>query len=327
MQEVVPGAGKAYADIPGFLDAKKTIDDRSLNQNVWDTLARSVHQMPHDHILRVLDIGAGTGTMVRRFVERKIFSSFRRRNVEIMCIDPDYNTVDKGFADLHGWLSDNGITAATGGRKLTYVAEGLNLKLSMEVTDLEAFASRQEQKPAWDIVCATALFDLVDIPQAAKAIFSLARPGSFYYFPLIFDGLTEFQPELDPDLDRTIITAYHRAMDERLPGAVTGSRAGRLLFQALKDSGQDTMAVGSSDWVVFPGRKGYSYDEITFLSFILDTIENTLSTRPEIGTGELEDWLQTRRSQMESGDLVYIAHQLDFLGQVVSSGKGQEETS
>jgi hypothetical protein len=105
-------------------------------------------------------------------------------------------------------------------------------------------------------------------------------------------------------------------MDERLvDGQRSGdSRTGRHLFTHLKTAGAQILAAGASDWVLYPGPDGYDADEAYFLYCILDFFESTLKGYPELAQGELESWLVERREQIERKDLIFIAHQLDFLG-------------
>ena len=55
-------------------------------------------------------------------------------------------------------------------------------------------------------------------------------------------------------------------------------------------------------------------DEAYFLHCILDFFESTLENNPVLDQEELAAWLAERRHQINHNDLVYIAHQLDFLG-------------
>jgi hypothetical protein len=112
--------------------------------------------------------------------------------------------------------------------------------------------------------------------------------------------------------------AYHRDMDERVRyGRPAGeSRTGRHLFHHLRAAGAPALAAGSSDWVVSAGPDGsYPGDEASFLSSILSTIQGALRSRPDwVDPAYLADWLTVRRRQLAAGELVYIAHQLDFAG-------------
>jgi hypothetical protein len=112
--------------------------------------------------------------------------------------------------------------------------------------------------------------------------------------------------------------AYHRDMDERVRyGRPAGeSRTGRRLFHYLRDAGAPALAAGSSDWVVSADPDGtYPDDEAYFVRCILSTIQNALRSREDrVEPAALADWLAVRGRQLAAGELVYIAHQLDFAG-------------
>ena len=107
-------------------------------------------------------------------------------------------------------------------------------------------------------------------------------------------------------------------MDERIRyGRPAGdSRTGRRLFHHLRDAGAPALAAGSSDWVVNAGPDGnYPADEAYFLRSILDTIHNALRNRQHgVDPADLADWLAALGRRLDAGELVYIAHQLDFVG-------------
>src|SRR6185437_5951935 len=92
------------------------------------------------------------------------------------------------------------------------------------------------------------------------------------------------------------------------------SKTGRRLFGHLARAGVEVLAAGSSDWVVFPQQGRYPGDEAYFLHHIVDTIRQSLSVRPEVDQRALAAWIALRQQQIDQGLLVYLAHQLDFLG-------------
>jgi len=105
-------------------------------------------------------------------------------------------------------------------------------------------------------------------------------------------------------------------MDERLTaGQPSGdSQAGRHLFSHLRTAGVELLDAGSSDWVVFAGPNGYPADEAYFLHFIIHTIDTALAGHPNLDPVRFTDWIARRHAQVDRGELVYLAHQLDFLG-------------
>ena len=107
-------------------------------------------------------------------------------------------------------------------------------------------------------------------------------------------------------------------VDERITdGQPSGdSRSGRHLFHQLRQAGGEILAAGSSDWVVFAGDDGYPADEAYFLQFIVHTMQQALAGHPELDAARFADWIRQRQKQIENGDLVYIAHQIDFFGRI-----------
>ena len=76
------------------------------------------------------------------------------------------------------------------------------------------------------------------------------------------------------------------------------------------------LAAGASDWVVHAVSGKYPADEEYFLNFILHFFEESLTGHAELDAAAFANWLQKRRAQIERGELVYIAHQMDFLAKV-----------
>jgi hypothetical protein len=77
----------------------------------------------------------------------------------------------------------------------------------------------------------------------------------------------------------------------------------------------EILSAGASDWVVHTTHGEYPADEKYFLHFVLSFFESSLKAHAELDPAEFENWLAKRRAQIECGELVYIAHQMDFLVQ------------
>ena len=276
-----------------YLLSKRTIDDRALNRHVWQTLHDAVGK--HEQLLRVLEVGAGVGTMVERLAEWGLL-----RGGEYTAVDANPDCI------------------ATARQRLG--SRHANIDLTWETADLFDFAA-QAPPQQWNLLIAHALLDLLDLPQALPRLFHLLQPGGLFYFTLNFDSGTIFQPPLVGDT--AVETAYHQTMDSR-PG---GSQTGRQLFHQVQRAGGQVLAMGSSDWVVHPVAGTYPADEAFFLHFILDTMENALNDHPHLDSSLLPDWLTQRRAQVQAGQLVYIAHQIDLVGVVHNAAKPQPKSS
>lgn len=293
-----------------YLSAKKTVDDRALNRHVWDSLALRLRSRQAAGTLRLLEVGAGIGTMVERMLEWNALSQ-----AHYLAIDQMDENITAANQRLPGWAASQGYQAlpVAGGWKIT--GPQRQLQVRFECADVFDFAASRPAR-RWDVLIAHAFLDLLDIPRSLPALFSLLNSGGLFYFTINFDGLTLLEPVIDPVYDEHIQTLYHRTMDERVTGGLPSgdSRAGRHLFEHLRRAGAVLLEAGASDWVVFPTSSGYPDDEAYFLHFIIWTIGQALHSHPDIEPRRFQRWLEERHAQIEGCELVYIAHQIDFLG-------------
>jgi SAM-dependent methyltransferase len=289
-------------DFARYLAAKATVDDRALNRQVLAELGRL---MPAG-APRVLEVGAGLGTMVARLMDWDAIVAG-----EYILLDADRQLLDGSRRWLRDW-------AAARGLRCDPLPDGLrvgDLRVRLLHAELGSYLEAAHGAPA-DVLIANAVLDLVDVPAVLPGLMRLLVPGGVYWFTVNYDGESIFEP--GHPHDDQIMRAYHRDMDERFRyGRSAGeSRTGRHLFHWLRAAGAPALAAGSSDWVVHAGPDGtYPGDEAYFLRSILNTIRNALRNREErVEPADLADWLAERGRQLAAGELVYIAHQLDFVG-------------
>ena len=272
-----------------YLAAKRSVDDRALNHGVWQALLDGLPTRP----LNILEVGAGTGTMVERLADWGL----RWENGRYTAIDADPESI----AEARRRVGDIELPGA----------------VELEAVDVHAFAARERGR-RWDLLVAHAFLDLIDITRLLPDLFMLLRPDGWFYLTINFDGLTAFAPPDVPELDDLIIDLYHRTMDERrIDGRATaGSRAGRSLLAQIPAAGGEIVAAGSSDWVVLPRNGRYPADEAYFLHHILHFFESSLSGRTEIDPVRFAAWLDRRHAQVDAGELVFMAHQIDVCGYI-----------
>jgi SAM-dependent methyltransferase len=289
-------------DYARYLAAKTTVDDRALNRHVLAELRRL---MPAD-APRILEVGAGLGTMVARLTDWGAIGAG-----EYILLDADRQLLDCSRHWLRDW-------AAARGLRSDLLPDGLrvgDLRVRLVHAELGSYLEAAHGAAA-DVLIANAVLDLVDVPAVLPGLLRLLFPGGVYWFTINYDGESIFAP--GHPHDDQIMRAYHRDMDERIRyGQPAGeSRTGRHLFDYLRAAGAPALAAGSSDWVVHAGPDGnYAGDEAYFLRSILNTIQDALRNRPDrVEPADLADWLAVRYRQLAAGELVYIAHQLDFAG-------------
>lgn len=296
---------------PRYLASKKSVDDRALNRHVWQTLSAELALRPANTPLRVLEIGAGIGTMVERTLEWGLL-----KQANYTALDAQHENITQAINRLSHWASQAGYQVKQSSSGLRIQRLEQDITVHFEAIDLFDFIAREDFQTNWEVVIAHAFLDLLDLPSALPQILRLCTPGGLFYFSLNFDGLTVLEPVIDPVFDAQVLALYHRSMDERrIAGKPSGdSRAGRRLFDQITVSGGDILDAGSSDWVVFPMQGAYLAEEAYFLHFIIHTIHQELVHHPELDADRLADWATARHAQIDRGELVYIAHQLDFVG-------------
>jgi SAM-dependent methyltransferase len=297
-----------------YLAAKKSVDDRALNRTVWESLARAVASCPAKDQVRVLEIGAGIGTMIERVLDWGLLT-----RSTYLALDAEKANISEAASRLPLWASNNGYTVENIlHNDIRVKRKDQEVLVKLETADLFDFLDRDSGDSKWDLLIANAFLDLVDVSSTLPALLSLLKPGGLFYFTITFDGATIIQPESDPSLDAQIEAAYHQTMDRRIiRGKPSGdSRTGRHFFEQVRSAGASLLEAGASDWVVFAGPNGYRGDEAYFLHFIIHTMGSALDGNPALDQARLARWVSERHAQIDQGRLVYIAHQMDFFGSV-----------
>ena len=276
-----------------YLASKTTVDNRALNQGAWQQLLGSLSDFSENRPLRILEIGAGIGTMVERLLSQaKLPPTI-------------YTAVDINSAAMD-----------LAKRRLKNLPPQIELHLKTQ--DVFEFIDLHQDHDSWDLIIAHAFLDLVDLSSTIPKLFSLLQPGGLFYFTLNFDGSTILEPHIDRAFDAEIEARYHQTMDDRITNTKPSgdSQTGRHLFKHLIASGGEILSAGSSDWVVFAGKEGYLADEAYFLGYIINTIGSALEHCSELDQTRFKEWLAQRHAQIDRNELIYIARQLDFFGKV-----------
>lgn len=284
------------------------MDDRALNGHVWRTLVKHVAQ--HKGPLRILEVGGGIGTMLIRILSRGLFT----QNASYYLVDSSPQNIAYAESYLTQALSEVGWQVEAG-EILRLQRNGQTIDVFLRAQALDTFHKNQDSK--FDLIIANAFLDLLPLTEAVSQLLAMSTPVGLFYFTINFDGLTLFEPIINPQLDAQIQSAYHRTMEQRrYQGRATGgSHAGRTLYSVLTELGASVLAAGSSDWAVHPANGRYPEDEAYFLHFIIQTVHNALHDLNTIDSDMLSQWTQQRHAQIEEGRLFYVAHQLDYIGQ------------
>src|SRR5690349_2621163 len=186
-------------DYARYLAAKTTVDDRALNRHV---LAELRCLMPAG-APRVLEVGAGLGTMAARLMDWGAVGSG-----EYVLLDADRQLLDSS----RRWLCD---WAAARGLRSDLLPDGLrvgDLRVRLVHAELGSYLEAAHGALA-DVVIANAVLDLVDLTTALPGLLRLLVPGGVYWFTINYDGESIFAP--GHPYDDKIMQAYHHDMGER----------------------------------------------------------------------------------------------------------------
>ncbi|WP_418285106.1 class I SAM-dependent methyltransferase [Halorubrum sp. DTA46] len=191
-----------------YLDAKRGLDDRALDRGVLDAFAASLPPDP-----TILEVGAGTATMVQRLHEWGVIDSGRW-----VAVDAHAEALAAGEARIGDAVGD----------------------VAVEFRVADAFEFAAEADVTFDAVIGCAFFDVVD---AAPAVETLKKAAPLAYAPITYDGETSLSPS-DP-ADDAVLDAYHRHMREYRPGSPEGA-------SALAAAADAVLAEGPSPWRIEP---------------------------------------------------------------------------
>jgi len=226
-------------------------------------------------------------------------------------VDKMAENIEYASAWIPGWATEAGFSVeGSGTRSLRVVDDSHDIRIHLEQSDAFDFVQKN-QEPA-SLLIAHAFLDLLPMPESLQELITLTN--DLAWLTINFDGVTSFEPTIDSALEEKIMRLYHSTMDTRPLGG--DSKSGRHLFGHLDTVGAEILAAGASDWVVYPKDGKYTDDESYFLKFILHFFEGSLSGHTELDAVLFENWLIERRTQIERGELICIAHQMDFLAKV-----------
>jgi len=287
---------------PQYLLSKQSVDDRALNKDLLSALRENLPPQP----IRIIEVGAGIGTMLRRLIRWEVV-----QRAEYVLVDEMAENIEYASAWIPQFATEAGLSVERNGEnQLKILGEGHDIQIQLEQADVFDFIQKNNE-PA-DLLITHAFLDLLPMPESLTGLMSLTN--DLAWMTINFDGVTTFEPTIDTALDDKIEQLYHQTMDTRPTGG--DSKSGRHLFKHLQDMGVHILSAGASDWVVYGQGGKYKDDEAYFLNCILHFFEESLTSHEELNANSFIDWMEKRREQIKRGELVYIAHQMDFLVKV-----------
>ncbi|GAB4224026.1 MAG: methyltransferase domain-containing protein [Spirochaetales bacterium] len=306
-----------------YLEAKYEVDSLSINQGVFDTFLEKLASRtsfegtdpdagfpgkertgpprnvpgrgPAANPVRILDLGTGTGSMVRRLAER--LGESRIGKFHILGIDS----------------SEQSLAEA---RERTQGIPGA-VEIEFAKADWPEAGNHLEDH-SFHAVTALSFMDLVPLQEAVETLGTLLPHRGLFYSALNYDGKTGLLPLMEEDrFEQEVLAWYDESMEQRrFRGKETGgSRCGSRLYSSLVQSGQfQVHSIGASDWCLLPGmipQKRYT----AFLGWILGRIYAEARESGHFEGRKLEEWFRFRRRQLETNILGLVVHQVDILAE------------
>src|SRR5215469_546724 len=98
-----------------YLAAKKSVDDRALNWQVWQRLVAALPEATPEQPLRILEVGAGIGSMVERLLAADVLThatytaidmapmllAEARRRLAQWAVEQDFQVQENRHGQLH----------------------------------------------------------------------------------------------------------------------------------------------------------------------------------------------------------------------------------
>jgi hypothetical protein len=296
-----------------YLSAKRTVDDRALYRGACEEVRKHLAQV-RTRPWQIIEVGGGIGTMVARLVDWQLLG-----RAEYLIVDESAELLAHARHWLADWAAARGASCEAGADGLVIQNRGVDLRVRLHHSDVQTFLDREGSPTKADLLIANAFLDLVDLSATLPALLAQLSDDGMYWFTINYDGETIFLPE--HRLDAELLRVYNHSMDERRRGdrLAGDSKTGRHLFQHLKKLGASPTAVGASDWVVHSTGTTYQADEAYFLRHIVNTVDAEMQRHPQVAASDRIEWSRLRHAQIARGELVYIAHQLDFVGKASST--------
>ncbi len=314
----------ATFDYVRYLEAKQTVDDRALDKECMEQFRCTLRRVPKGSTIRIIELGAGTGTMLRRFVSR--FDDFFGNPIEYTMVDikGDALTVarrllldpTKKLITIQG--NDASISAhhsALHGDIPDLQLPGLHVRFVCA----NAYDFLDDNVDKLDAVVAASFLDLVSLDGIMYRIKKALNPASqarSFYFPLTFNGVTEFSTARN---DSPILKAFHSSMGDGYAGGKNMRRAftGSFVEAAVKQFDGKVVMTKDSIWNVTPERNMYEHDEAYFLRCILQFVGSTSEkelSRHGVSSDDMEKFMSSSMSSLDEKTLSYKAHNVDIVG-------------
>ncbi|MDP1714719.1 MAG: hypothetical protein Q8L41_08215 [Anaerolineales bacterium] len=188
---------------PRYLLSKQSVDDRALNRTVLDSLKANLPATP----IRIIEVGAGIGTMLTRLLRWELVTK-----ADYILVDEMTENIQTAREWIPLWAVEAGLGVERIEQDLLRVFDqARDVRIRFECAEVFDFI---QKKPApADLLIAHAFLDLLPKPESMPRLLALTK--SLAWLTINFDGVTSLEPTIDAALDEQIERLYHATMDTR----------------------------------------------------------------------------------------------------------------
>jgi SAM-dependent methyltransferase len=292
-----------------FLAAKYALDERSLNPAVRSALIRRLQDLP---VLDCLDIGAGTGSTVRRMLAWRASQPWR-----LTLLERDRDLMERARSGTRQLLTERGYRPAWRGDRLESMDERFAVKFA--ACELAAFHPHTR----YDVIVAHAVMDLVPLAPALARFAHWLQPDGCLYAAINYDGQTELRPTYrDAGFESDLVACYHAAMERREANGEStgGAHCGRRLHALLPRHNFEIVCAGASDWHIQPIGGRYLDQDEACLSVLIGLIAKEAIAADRFGVEAIARWREDRLRRLQARQLELRARNWDVLARYTGGG-------
>lgn len=224
-----------------WLDLREPFDRAARS----DSVALALAGLPRaDAVLRVVDLGAGTGANIR------YLAPLIGGRQEWLALDRDRRLLAALPQRLQSWAQANGGRCRRDGDALVVDGEAMSARVSAHAADL---ARDPPPLDGADLVTASALLDLVSADWLDALLARCRRWRAAVLFALTYDGEIAWRPRVAGDaLVRELVNRHQRG--DKGFGPALGPTAVDHAAARLRGDGY-ALCRGRSDWVIGCGER------------------------------------------------------------------------
>ena len=150
---------------PHYLLSKQSVDDRALNRTVLDSLKVNLPAAP----LRIIEVGAGIGTMIMRLLRWDVLTK-----ADYVLVDELAENIESAKEWIPLWAVEAGLSVERTEQDSLRVFDSVrDVQIHFQCADVFDFIKKNSE-PA-DLLIAHAFLDLLPMPESMPSLLALTK--------------------------------------------------------------------------------------------------------------------------------------------------------